>query len=132
MNKKWICFLAILIALITMAPGTQPPKTPPATQPVKTQPVETEPIKTQPVETVPVETEPVITEEVTAEPQRTPTANRDQKDKLANASLPRSGYGPQRPAASPASALFGVLATAVLLAIAGALLAVVVGLWNRK
>ena len=119
MNKQWICFLAILIALITMAPGTQPPKTPPATEPVKTQPVETEPVQTEPVETQPVETQPVetlpvVTEDITAVPERTSTPHREQKDKFANASLPKSGYGPQQPALPPAAyALVGLILVAV-------------------
>jgi hypothetical protein len=132
MNKLWISILIILIAAVTMAPGTQPPKTPPATEPVKTQPVETEPVETEPVKTQPVETQPVVTEDITAVPERTSTPHREQKDKFANASLPRSGYGPQHPATAPVSALLFILAMTIVLAIAGALLAAAVSLWGRK
>lgn len=127
MNKFLIYVLIIMIAAITMAPGTRPPKTPPATQPVETEPVQTEPVQTQPVQT-----QPVVTEDITAVPERTSTPHREQKDKFANASLPRSGYGPQHPATAPVSALFFILAMTIVLAIAGALLAAAVSLWGRK
>jgi hypothetical protein len=130
MNKQWIYFLVILIALITMAPGTQPPKTPPATEPVKTQPVETEPVQTEPVKTQPVETLPVVTEDITAVPERTSTPHREQKDKFANASLPKSGYGPNQPVRDPNAAIFGVIGTAVLLIFG--VLALTAALWNRR